>query len=120
MIVRRDSWWDESARAHRDACRCGWRARLAPPPNLGHPAGPPPSALRRTAASAAALAGGRCTGWPDDCREDRPARHSAMARKCRPAFAPLRFAPSVVVASGLDAEQFGRGAAENVGLLVVA
>src|SRR3981081_1678400 len=82
MSARRDSWWDESARARPDACRCGWRAAPARPPSPARPANPPPSARQRTAACAAGPAGDRCTGWSGDRPAGRPARRFAGARMC--------------------------------------
>src|SRR5689334_9262800 len=121
MNARRGSSWDESATAHRDACRYGWRAKPAPRPNLAHPANPMPSDLRRIAACAADLADGQCTEWSDDCPVGPPARHFATARKYRSAFAPLRLLLDfalLLYASRLNVEQLGRGA-EDVGLLIV-
>src|SRR5258706_15845414 len=83
MSARRGSWWGESARAHRDGYRRGWRAALARLPNPAHPANPPPSTLQRTAACAAGLAGDRCTGSWDGLPADRPARRFAAAPKYR-------------------------------------
>src|SRR5207245_675521 len=95
--ARRDSWWDGSARAHPDAYRYGWKAAPARPPSPAHQADLPPSAHRRTAASAAGLAGDRYTGWSDDCRADRPARRFAGERRYRSTCAPWRFLAGVLL-----------------------
>src|SRR4030095_13069916 len=87
--ARRDSWWGGSARARPDACRCGWRDSPAPPPNPARPADPPPSARRRTAASAAGPADDRCTGWSDARPADRLGRRFSGGRRCWLVLAPF-------------------------------
>src|SRR5258707_8285439 len=96
MTARRDSWWGESARAHRDGCRCGSRVAPARPPSPARPANPRPSVPRRTAACAAGPAGDRYTGSWDVLPADRPARRFAAARKYRSVVWPWPFPRKVL------------------------